>query len=244
MNPDDPRQGTRFAVYLCPAADDPYYRLGSELLGYDVRAGRELPLPDWIDPAWQRAAGPYGLHLTLLEGFYCDPGELSATLAEARACAACLSPGAELQLSGGWVEAWNEGVVLAHVFTPSPALALLHTLLLARLSPFVTHSPFDDEVQEHPQRYPAAHERARLRLLRTPRGLDTWQPHFTLMQPYSGPDAEGMRQRLAALVQPYSEQRYTSVAFFVKPEGELRWQLRADLPVGIPAAAEGVTPRS
>ncbi|ULH16571.1 hypothetical protein MF271_08355 [Deinococcus sp. KNUC1210] len=235
MNTPDPRQGTRFAVYLCPEADSPYYQLGSTLLGYDVRAQRQTELPAWIDPAWQTAAAPYGLHLTLVEGFSCDAADLPAIEEEVRGCMACLSPHADLHLSGGQVEAWNGGAVLAHVFTPSPHLLMLHAFLLARLSRFVTHSPFEDELAEHPERYQTPWEQARMRLLRTPRGLDSFQPHFTLVQPYTGPDPEGLRSRLQGLVAGYGEQRYHSVSLFVKPGGEERWQLRAE--IGRAAAA-------
>ena len=81
----DPRTGTRFAVYLCPPAGSEYYRLGSETLGYDVRARREIPLPADILPEWQTQAGPYGFHLTLVEGFYCAPEALPELETELRA---------------------------------------------------------------------------------------------------------------------------------------------------------------
>ncbi|MGI8747171.1 MAG: hypothetical protein ACR2J4_02300 [Deinococcus sp.] len=229
----DPRSGTRFAVYLCPPGEGDYYRLGSELLGYDVRARRELPLPDFIRPGWQIGAAPYGLHLTLVEGFYCDPASIGAIEAELRALVACLSPSLQLELSGGRVEVWEQGeVVIAHRFDPSPHLLMLHALLLGRLAPFATHSPFQDEQAEHPERYRQPWEAARLRLLGTPRGLDSFEPHFTLVQPYGGPDAEGLRSRLAALLDPFSQQEYRSVALFVKPEGEARWQLQAEVGIG------------
>jgi hypothetical protein len=122
--------------------------------------------------------------------------------------------------------------VLVQRFDPSRHLSILHTLLLARLSPFVTRSPFDDEVAEHPGRYPAAHERARLKLLRTPRGLDTWQPHYTLVQPYGGDDPAGMVARLEALTAPYTEQRHGSVGLFRKDDGDDRWQVVRDLVLG------------
>ena len=236
MKTADPRQGTRFAVYLCPEAGSAYYELGSTLLGYDVRARQETALPEWIDPAWQTAASPYGLHLTLVEGFYCDAASLPAIEAELRACLVCLSPRADLHLSGGHMDAWNGGAVLAHVFTPSPHLLMLHAFLLARLAGFVTHSPFEDELAQHPERYRTPWERARLELLRTPRGLDSFQPHFTLIQPYSGPDAEQLRARLETLVAPYSVQSFQRVALFVKPEGQARWQLQADVPLSAPTS--------
>lgn len=232
MPDPDPRAGTRFAVYLCPPQDDPYYQLGSGLLGYDVRARREVALPDFLRPEWQAQAGPYGLHLTLLEGFYCDPDDWAAIEREAAACVAGLSPGADLVLTNGRVEAWEDGRVLVQRFDASRDLYILHTLLLARLSPFVTRSPFDDELASHPERYPAAYERTRLKLLRTPRGLDSWQPHYTLVQPYGGDDAAGLVERLQTLTAPYAGQRHRSVSLFRKDAGETHWQVARDLPLG------------
>lgn len=242
----DPRAGTRFAVYLCSPAGSDYYRLGSEVLGYDVRARRDVPLPAGIRPEWQALAGPYGFHLTLVEGFYCAPESLPEIETELRACMASLSPDLKLALHGGQVEAWRGGEVLAQVFRPSPGLLMLHAFLLARLARFVSHSPFSDEIQAHPERYASAWERARLKLLHTPRGLDGYEPHFTLADPYGGtPDeAEALRARLDALLAPWAVQSYDAVALFVKPEGEARWQLWADVSVGItkPIGAEpGVT---
>ena len=244
--PTDPRAGTRFAVYLCPPATSEYYRLGSQTLGYDVRARREVPLPADLRPEWQALAGPYGFHLTLVEGFYCAPESLPEIETELRACMASLSPGADLALHGGRVEAWRGGEVLAQVFRPSPGLLMLHAFLLARLARFVSHSPFADEVLAYPERYASAWERARLKLLHTPRGLDDYEPHYTLADPYGGgpAEAEALRARLDALMTPWAEQSYDAVALFVKPEGEARWQLWADVGVGASesgAAETGVT---
>ena len=221
----DPRSGTRFAVYAVPPEASAYYRLGSQLLGYDLRARQTLPLPDFLRPEWQRDAGPYGMHLTVVEGFYTDPGHLGAIEAEARACLRCLSPGAVLELSGGAIAEWDGGETWVHLFTPGRALCVVQTLLLARLSPFVTVSPFDAGAAQG--RWNTPHERARLSLLRTPRGLDSYQPHFTLIQPYGG-DPAGLRQRLEALTQPFNQMQLSSLALCVKPEGESRWQLRSE----------------
>ena len=239
--PTDPRAGTRFAVYLCPPAGSEYYRLGSQTLGYDVRARRELPLPTDIRPEWQTQAGPYGFHLTLVEGFSCAAESLPDIETELRACMASLSPDLKLALHGGQTLAWRGGQVLAQVFRPSSGLLMLHAFLLARLARFVTHSPFADEVQAHPERYASAWERARLKLLHTPRGLDTFEPHFTLVDPHGGPpdEAEALRARLDDLLAPWAEQSYDAVALFVKPEGEARWQLWAD--IGVSAAEPSST---
>lgn len=226
----DPRSGTRFAVYLCPQVNDPYYQAGSALLGYDVRAGRTLALPGFLRPEDQADAGPYGFHLTLVEGFFTDPAWWPGIEAEARACVACLSPGAALTLSGGRVEAWDSGETWVHRLDPDAPLLVLHTLLLARLARFVTASPFAAPVAQG--RYARPFERARLELLHTPRGLDSWRPHFTLVQPYGGGDPAGLRARLEALTRPHGTQTFRSVALFEKPEGEARWRVRAEVPLG------------
>ncbi len=227
-----PADSTRFAVYVCPPAQDPFYQWGSNLLGYDVRARRALPLPDFLQPEWQREAGPYGFHLTLVEGFYTDAAQLDAIEAETRACCACLSPQADLRLTHGRLEVWR-GEVMVWRLDASPDLRVLHTLLSARLAPFVTHSPFDDEVRDHPGRYAQPYERARLRLLRTPRGLDSWEPHFTLVQPFGGAEAQAadVAERLRAGAAPYPALVVPSVALFVQPAGEARWQVRRNIPL-------------
>ncbi len=245
--PTDPRHGTRFAVYLCPPAESEYYRLGSEVLGYDVRAGKELPLPADVRPEWQTASGPYGFHLTLLEGFWCAPETLPEIEAELRACVACLSPTADLSLHNGTVvRATTHGDRgIGQIFNPSPDLLMFHAFLLARLARFVTHSPFFDRLVANPDRYPEAYQKARLALLKTPRGLDTYEPHYTLVDPFGGSEEEGeaLRQRLEILMAPWAEQTYNSVALFVKPEGELRWQVRADVTVsGLNTAAPVAAP--
>ena len=222
----DPHSATRFAVYIVPPAEHPFYRLGSSLLGHDVRARERLPLPDFIRPEWQSEASPYGLHLTVVEGFYTEASKLDAIEAEARACLACLSPGAGLTLSGGHLDVWDGGAVWVQRYTPTPALLVLHTLLLSRLSPFVSASPFDKEVQEGKWQRPF--EQARMKLLHTPRGLDTFEPHFTLVQPYSGDDPASLRRELEALTRFFSELEVNQLALCVKPQGEENWQIRAE----------------
>ncbi|MFC4452398.1 hypothetical protein [Deinococcus sonorensis] len=222
----------QFAVYLCPPADDPYYRAGSDLLGYDVRAQQVTALPGFLRPEWQRQARPYGLHLTLVEAYSCDASALAQIEAEVQLIMASLSPGARLSLHRGRVEAWEDGEVLVHRYDPSPHLLMLQAVLTARLSRHATHSPFQDELAEHPDRYPARWERARMQLLLTPRGLDDWQPHYTLVQPYEGPDAAGLVEHLRGLMDGFGEQTHDSVALFVRPDAGSAWHIQAEYRIG------------
>lgn len=225
-----PDAATRFAVYLCPPADTALYRVGSGLLGFDVRAQRELPLPAFVRPEWQGDAGPFGFHLTVVEGFGTDPALWPAIEAEARACVACLSPGADLALTNGRVEVWDDGETWVLRLDASPALRVAHALLLARLARFVTTSPFTAQAARG--RWGQPHERARMALLHTPRGLDTWQPHFTLAQPYTGSDPQALRRELEGRFAPFTSQTYAGLTLFEQRGGETRWRVRAELPLG------------
>lgn len=226
----DPTAGTRFAVYLCPPAGSALYQVGSELLGFDVRAGQPVPLSPFLRPEWQTDAGPFGFHLTVVEGFSTDPAWWPAIEAEARAGVACLSPDADLSLTNGRIDVWDNGETWVLRLDPSPALLVAHTLLLARLARFVTDSPFAGQVAQG--LYARPFEGARMSLLHTPRGLDTWEPHFTLVQPYGGHDPQALRRALEERVRPFTTQNYTSLTLFEKPEGQERWQVRAELPLG------------
>ena len=225
----DPHDATRFAVYFVPPAGSAEYELGSELLGYDLRARTERPLPDFLRPEWQTAASPYGFHLTVVEGFYTDPERLGDIERETRACLACLAPGADISLSGGHIEAWDGGETWVQRFTPSPALLVLHTLLLSRLARFVTASPFAGEVAAG--HYGQPFEQARMKLLHTPRGLDTFQPHFTLVQPYGGDQPQALKARLEALTRPHARLTAASLCLCLKPQGESHWQVLREFPL-------------
>ena len=222
--------GTRFAVYLCPPADSALYRVGSGLLGFDVRAQQRVALPAFLRPEWQSDAGPFGFHLTVVEGFFTGPECWPGIEAEARACVACLSPDAELSLTNGRIEVWDDGQTWVYRLDASPALLVAHTLLLSRLARFVIASPFAAQVTQGLWGQP--HESARIRLLHTPRGLDTWQPHFTLAQPYGGHGPQALRRELEALMAPFATQTYSALTLFEKREGEERWRVRAELPLG------------
>jgi hypothetical protein len=61
----------RLATYLIPDPEKPLYRIGSAILGYDVFAEREIPLPEPFAPFaeqirnWIGPAHIYGFHATI-----------------------------------------------------------------------------------------------------------------------------------------------------------------------------------
>lgn len=218
---------TRFAVYLIPPAGENVYQLGSAALGYDVRAGKNASQLPEVRPEWVKKAGQYGFHCTVVEAFECDERSFPEIEAELAACCACLAPTSPLELSNGRAVTWDDGTVIALRYDPNAALQTLQTLLLSRLARLVTGSSFVRLVQEDPAKYSEPYQRARLKLFHTPRGLDSWQPHFTLVEPYTGKDVEELRERLETRFGPYRTLSFTGVTL-LRQDGEAPFQVVRD----------------
>ena len=69
----------KFAVYYVPQADDPFYGLGTSVLGYDIRAHTSVALSSDLrevfgsfDTGWTVLSRPYGFHLTITEAIECS----------------------------------------------------------------------------------------------------------------------------------------------------------------------------
>ncbi len=69
----------KFAVYYIPEGDDPFYQLGTQLLGYDVRARTSVTLPPGVqatlgrvEESWVLFSRPLGFHLTIGDAIDCD----------------------------------------------------------------------------------------------------------------------------------------------------------------------------
>src|SRR5947199_10690999 len=78
----------RYAIYYVPAAADPLYRLGAEVLGYDGFTGGTVDFPDELRRLadWQEVTTDprkYGFHATLKAPFALAPGRTEADLRRA-----------------------------------------------------------------------------------------------------------------------------------------------------------------
>jgi putative phosphonate metabolism protein len=80
------KSGSRYAIYFVPAADQPLFRFGRAVLGYDCYTGEETPHPhsDKLAPAdWAaltREPRIYGFHATLKAPFCLLPSFDEAAL--------------------------------------------------------------------------------------------------------------------------------------------------------------------
>lgn len=179
-----------FAFYYIPPTDSDFYRLGSEVLGYDVRSGQELEpthLPDelqTIPKTWTRDARDFGFHMTLTEALTYDPADLPAIEEEISNILGSFKPESEMSLVLQGLTIWKEGEVWVLRYMPSRALELMQAVMVARLAHFGQTSMFFGEIEAHPERYAEPFERRRLETFLSPRGLDTWPAHFTLLNPH------------------------------------------------------------
>jgi hypothetical protein len=89
----------RLALYAVPACDDPLYRLGAALLGYNAATGTRVPFPPhgtFATERWSQltdAPRRYGFHATLKAPFEVAAGVAEADVAAAvAALAATLAP--------------------------------------------------------------------------------------------------------------------------------------------------------
>ncbi len=82
-------QGPRYAIYFVPAAQSPFYRYGSAILGYDCYGGKAVAFPDkscGTAVNWNEfSAEPrrYGFHATLKAPFHLLPSHSERQLINA-----------------------------------------------------------------------------------------------------------------------------------------------------------------
>src|SRR5690348_9511447 len=89
----------KFAVYYVPQVDDPFYQLGTRILGYDVRA-RQFAAPSYdleesFGPDWENWANlcrPYGFHMTICEALDCEWAAIPRIEQELAGLLKCFSP--------------------------------------------------------------------------------------------------------------------------------------------------------
>lgn len=227
----------KFAVYYIPQADDPFYRLGSQLLGYDTRSRNSLPLPSdtrealgQFDATWTTISQPYGFHLTISEAIDCHWAKLPSLAHDLADLLACFDPAYPFTLQqhsehsvGIWGEQGKHSLVL--LYEPNEHLRMLHTLLVARLNPQGTGSSYLKKHCTQPETELPPHELQQLRLFYSPKIFSNWYPHFTLFNPYTGTDATLMASRLAHLFAPYKQITINTLCLLVQPNDQANWHI-------------------
>ncbi|HZU70935.1 MAG TPA: hypothetical protein VFA09_26905 [Ktedonobacteraceae bacterium] len=227
----------RFAVYYIPQADDPFYLLGTQVLGYDVRAHQNVippsELKEVLGPgkqSWTMFCRPYGFHLTICEALDVDWATIPRVEQELADLLKCFDSSHLFVLDrrdDQPVGVWEEGAskILALLYEPNMSLRMLHTLLVARLTLLGTGSGFLKRYLTHPQKELPLHLVQQLRLFYSPRVFENWHPHFTLLNPYEGEEAPMIASRLAQLFQSYRRVIVPTICLLIQENNEANWQI-------------------
>lgn len=216
-----------FAVFHIPEADSELYRLGSSVLGYDVRAQQRVPLAPEVaartgllPDEWVTWAQPLGFHMTIGDVVEFPAGDLVTIERELEDLLGCLDPDRPFKLrahSEGLVRFFNpsrNALVLA--YEPNAQLQMLHTLVVARLNPLGVTSYQQRYLQDPNQYGNRPHVIRRIRKFGSAYGLDTWIPHFTLLLPYPGPDYDRIADLFSDVFGCFSEIKVRSVCLLLK----------------------------
>ena len=185
---------SKFAVFYVPDKGSELYRVGSSIVGYDIRAQETVKPPDSLRKVpgftskWLARARPYGFHLTVGDCIDFDLGQISAIEREVSGIIGCFNPRHEFTLKArqeNFITFWGQAVVLR--YDANDYLKMLHVAIAARVHPMGTGSGYLRRFLHNPETQAGRPYRVR-RTLRfySPTIFDGYSPHFTVLNPYTG----------------------------------------------------------
>ena len=191
--PESPRDLSAFALYIIPGAASPLYRLGSKVLGYDVRQQKLLDSP-W--PEYARTGRPYGFHVTLCDAlFFIGEASIRAAQAEVEHMAREFRP-FDLTRIRLQPDVPCPGSISLVMDDPSGSLEAMHAEMVFRVYRKAAASNYTLGLAA-PDR-DTDDQRAQLMMnrYRAPYILGRYRPHFTLL---AGIPRDAMDACMAAL---------------------------------------------
>jgi hypothetical protein len=224
----------RFAVYYIPPSRSPFYRLGTSILRYDVRARTMMHADNPIRaqiPQFQEGyvAKPqsHGLHSSIIGPYQFDPDNLPEIEATVADVLSCFDPTSVFTLRAhrDFVTFWNsqkEIVVLR--YEPNAALISLHTLLLTGLVRYASGSTYYPQYKDH-QAHFSTSEWQRIRHFYHPNVLDGYNPHFTLLYPYGGDRHKEVERILRSLFGKFTTHKMESICLMMQSDKDAEWQI-------------------
>jgi hypothetical protein len=224
----------KFAVYFAPKPDSSFYEFGSQILGYDLRARRSVQMSSGlkqelgqIEDAWVRDARPYGFHLTICDALDCDLSTIPVVESRLSELLGCFGHDTEFKLSRRneepvaiWGSAGAHPIVLR--YDPNLSLAMLHALLVGCINPLGRGTGYLRDYLTGKREFEQSKAR-KIRVFSSHTILDYWAPHFTLLNPYSGPNAERLASALDRLSEKFQELIVDSVCLLVQEDDGANW---------------------
>jgi hypothetical protein len=224
----------RFAVYFVPKAGDSLYEFGTQILGHDVRARRSVRMSPSlqqelgkIEDSWVGHARPFGVHVTICDALDCDFATIPAVEARLLDLFDCFNPGTEFLLRrcneqpvAIWGKTGAHSIVLR--YDPNLELAMLHALLVGCINPLGQETGYLRDLITGARTFDEP-QRRKLRMFSSHTVLDSWKPHFTLLDPFSGTNPEAMASAIARLTEEFQELKLETVCLLVQEQDGASW---------------------
>lgn len=226
-----------FALYYIPPAEHSLYRVGSDLLGYDLRAGNVLPVENAaraampnFDPGWVRESQQYGFHMTIAHAMHFDAEKLGAIEVEVESIMNLFDP------AKPWLLTPCEGTAYTAIapnwacllrYDPNQAFMMLHALIVARLCPLAIGTSQLDKFINGEVDSPLAVQH-RLVQYYYPHIFDDFYPHFTLFNPLLVDDIDPVRTAVLSVVPQPEVMTVDSLCLLVRPDGEKHYKIHRE----------------
>jgi hypothetical protein len=225
----------KFAVYYVPEEADDLYRLGSSVVGYDVRKREPVetradlvPIPRFTD-RWVAKARPYGFHLTIGDSIGFSVDRIDEIEREIADILGCFNPGHDFTLKKrqeDFVTFWGRAVVLR--YDANDYLKILHAVIAARVHPLGTGSGYLQRHLAHPLKESSRHRVNRIREFYSPTIFDSYAPHFTLLDPYSGKNKDELTRVFSRTFARFDRIVLRSICLLVRFDDEENWRIHRE----------------
>ncbi len=188
----------KFGIYFIPSVErSDFYNLGSKIVGYDIQNEKNIIKDDrnlLFDQKWNSDCMEYGFHLTIGDAIYFETDKIQMISKEVQAILDVLDVNKlfELKPNKKFLE-WrgpNENILVLS-YNANLYLQIFHTLVVSLIHPLGNGSLYTERKKENPLKY--AQEpflNNRVDRFFTYSGLDNYQPHFTLLNPFVGSKSE------------------------------------------------------
>jgi hypothetical protein len=227
-----------FALYYIPLAEHPLYPVASELIGYDLRAKKDIPVNNasratipGFDVSWVDDPNQYGLHMTIAHAMHFQEDRLAAIEAEIESIMNLFDPAKAWEITPcvgeSYIRILPQRSCLLR-YDANQAFMMLHALIVARLSPLSTGTPQLEKFMAG-KLQPSLQAQHRLVQYYYYQLLDDFYPHFTLFGPaLPVEDVEPVREAILSLVPQPEAMAIETLCLLVRPDGEAHYHIHRE----------------
>ena len=179
----------RFGLYLIPQLST-FYEMGSAIVGYDIRFKQKVNQPKFIHPEWVSVNNQFGFHATLTDAITINEARLPEIINKTKELHACFKPNNQYILTKKRIGFWRkDSDIIVLLMKANRNIEMLHDVLVTGLHPLGSGSEYFEQYTYNRTSFtpnsPSALQK--LQKFYSPYIFDEFIPHFTLINPYTGP---------------------------------------------------------